>query len=133
MNSLEKQIKETIVNYQKINDKLLDIASKIITMREDKCWNISIDISDDMYTVTAWYEYELMHSDVGNGLIAFPLEYLWADYDFIKIEEDKYAVLKKQKEEAMAKKLESDRSIKEAKELAQYLRLKEKFDNVQNN
>ncbi len=121
----EKFVKETIFNYEKLDDRARHIAE---LLKIDKgSWFDKIEFNDD--TIDYTFGYTCMN-ETDYDYATIPMKYMWMD------DEDVVADYKKTKEEEEERKRkeyeETQRNIEKVKEQhdrAEYERLKKKYEN----
>ena len=120
----EKFVKETIFNYEKLDDRARHVAE---LLKIDKGWFDKIEFNDD--TIDYTFGYTCMN-ETDYEFATIPMKYMWMD------DEDVVADYKKKKEEEEDKRRkeyeEAQRNIemvKEKHDRAEYERLKKKYDN----
>jgi len=120
----EKFVKETIFNYEKLDDRARHVAE---LLKIDKGWFDKIEFNDD--TIDYTFGYTCMN-ETDYDYTTIPMKYMWMD------DEDVVADYKKKKEEEEDKRRkeyeEAQRNIemvKEKHDRAEYERLKKKYEN----
>ena len=120
----EKFVKETIFNYEKLDDRARHVAE---LLKIDKGWFDKIEFNDD--TIDYTFGYTCMN-ETDYEFATIPMKYMWMD------DEDVVADYKKKKEEEEDKRRkeyeETQRNIemvKEKHDRAEYERLKKKYEN----
>ena len=120
----EKFVKETIFNYEKLDDRARHVAE---LLKIDKGWFDEIEFDDD--TIKYTFGYTCMN-ETYYEFATIPMKYMWMD------DEDVVADYKKKKEEEEDKRRkeyeEAQRNIemvKEKHDRAEYERLKKKYEN----
>lgn len=120
----EKFVKETIFNYEKLDDRARHVAE---LLKIDKGWFDKIEFNDD--TIDYTFGYTCMN-ETDYDYATIPMKYMWMD------DEDVVADYKKKKEEEEDKRRkeyeEAQRNIemvKEKHDRAEYERLKKKYEN----
>lgn len=120
----EKFVKETIFNYEKLDDRARHVAE---LLKIDKGWFDKIEFNDD--TIDYTFGYTCMN-ETDYEFATIPMKYMWMD------DEDVVADYKKKKEEEEDKRRkeyeEAQRNIeivKEKHDRAEYERLKKKYEN----
>ena len=120
----EKFVKETIFNYEKLDDRARHVAE---LLKIDKGWFDEIEFDDD--TIKYTFGYTCMN-ETDYEFATIPMKYMWMD------DEDVVADYKKKKEEEEDKRRkeyeEAQRNIemvKEKHDRAEYERLKKKYEN----
>lgn len=120
----EKFVKETIFNYEKLDDRARHVAE---LLKIDKGWFDKIEFNDD--TIDYTFGYTCMN-ETDYDYATIPMKYMWMD------DEDVIADYKKKKEEEEDKRRkeyeEAQRNIemvKEKHDRAEYERLKKKYEN----
>lgn len=121
----EKFVKETIFNYEKLDDRARHVAE--LLKIDEGCWFDKIKFNDDTIEYTFGY---MCMSEIDYEYATIPMKYMWMD------DEDVVADYKKIKEEEEERKLkeyeERQRNIekeKEKHERDEYERLKKKYEN----
>lgn len=120
----EKFVKETIFNYEKLDDRARHVAE---LLKIDKGWFDEIEFDDD--TIKYTFGYTCMN-ETDYEFTTIPMKYMWMD------DEDVVADYKKKKEEEEDKRRkeyeEAQRNIemvKEKHDRTEYERLKKKYEN----
>lgn len=120
----EKFVKETIFNYEKLDDRARHVAE---LLKIDKGWFDEIEFDDD--TIKYTFGYTCMN-ETDYEFATIPMKYMWMD------DEDVVADYKKKKEEEEDKRRkeyeEAQRNIemvKEKHDRTEYERLKKKYEN----
>ena len=105
----EKLVKETIFNYEKLDDRARHIAE--LLKIDEGCWFDKIEFNDD--TIEYTFSYICM-SEIDYDYATIPMKYMWMN------DEDVVADYKKIKEEEEERKLkeyeERQRNIEKEKE-----------------
>jgi hypothetical protein len=119
----EKFVKETIFNYEKLDDRARHVAE---LLKIDKGWFDKIEFNDD--TIDYTFGYTCMN-ETDYDYATIPMKYMWMEDDDV-IADYKAEQKRKEEEAARKKELEEQRK-KEAREKAErtmYEKLKEKFE-----
>lgn len=120
----EKFVRETIFNYEKLDDRARHVAE--LLKIDDGCWFDEIEFKDD--TIKYTFGYTCMN-ETDYDYATIPIKYMWMN------DEDVVADYKKMKEEEEERKRKEAEREEEKKKIAQeksersmYERLKAKFE-----